>query len=100
MNCVKMLINYGARIDIKNGKGHTAYEEASIGTGVSMELKSFFGLCAGVDWRNHLLNCVIYSCSLVVEIAFRETHIHTHMHTSMLLLLCYRCLEEESNTII
>ena len=38
-----MLIKYGARIDVKNNKGHTAHEEASIGTGASMELKNFFG---------------------------------------------------------
>ena len=56
MNCVKVLIQYGARIDVKNNKGHTAHEEASIGTGASMDLKNFFGswigwsmgCCAGV----------------------------------------------------
>merc|ERR1712124_68667 len=36
LECVKMLIKYGARIDVKNNKGHTAHEEASIGTGASM----------------------------------------------------------------
>ena len=45
MDCVKMLIKYGARIDIKNRQGHTAHEEASIGTGVCEELKNFLGWC-------------------------------------------------------